>query len=697
MPERRCFCDFRAQPIVTPSPPHGHPATAVKHLERRTAHPAQRQNRSGNILVAPSLRKPRICVLSYRGFSDLVHRVSPEFAQRADITVTEVAFHDALQLGQEIERSRRYDVIVTAGSNATLLRSALSFPVVSIKVTGYDLLVALTKAREISDHIGVVIYREKIQELEAIKDLLQVRVTQQTYDSMEDGRVCFQRLHDQGLKVVVGSSLVVELANACGIAGILVYSPDSIRQAFDEAIQLAELAVLEAARYESLNMIVRYLHEAVLAVGTDHRITAINPLMERLLGAQSGSLLGRDLSDIDPKLSLQNVLRECDNEVDSVVEYEGKSYLMTKTALRELSVITGAILVLYDAQAIQRADITVRSHRKPKGLQARYHFRHITGQSAALQRARAMAERYAKTQSTVLITGGSGTGKELFAQAIHNASSRGQGPFVALNCAAFPESLLESELFGYEDGTFTGSRKGGKSGLFESAHTGTLFLDEIGDMPVSLQTRLLRVLQEREVVRLGGIQPIPVDVRVIAATHCPLIEKIEEGTFRADLFYRLNILRLALPPLRERPDDIGQLAVHLLHLALRRQGSALPVDQVLGPILPKLLEYSWPGNVRELENIMERFAAYLAPVRTVAEIDYQGFMLEVPELHIDATQPSTAPALSLLTRPRLDTTAILDALASARGNKQLAAEALGVSRTTLWRKLREVQETAGET
>ena len=176
-----------------------------------------------------------------------------------------------------------------------------------------------------------------------------------------------------------------------------------------------------------------------------------------------------------------------------------------------------------------------------------------------------LAERYAATASTVLITGESGTGKELLAQGMHNVSSRQRGPFVAINCAAFPESLLESELFGYQEGAFSGSRKGGKPGLIEAAHRGTLFLDEIGDMPVSLQTRLLRVLQEREVLRLGATEPISIDIRIIAATHQDLSQAIEAGGFRSDLYYRLNILRLQTVPLRERSEDIADIARAILH------------------------------------------------------------------------------------------------------------------------------------
>lgn len=640
-------------------------------------------------------RKPRLCILSYQRLSHLVRTIIPEYSHRAEIDMTEVVFQDALDLGREIESKRQYDVIISAGANAELLRDTLNFPVVSIKVTGYDLLVALTKAGEISDHVGVGIYQEKIERLESVKHLLQVKITQQTYQTVADARECVWRLRNDGLKVIVGSSLVVELAEACDLVGILVYSPESIRQAIEDALQIAELSVREDARYDSLNSVVRHLREAVLAVDVQHRITAINPSMEQLIGLPRPALLGRNLGEVAPDLSLERVLGEREPDVGTVLTYGGKSYLVSRTPLRELGSITGAVLVMYDTQTIQRADVVVRSQRKSKGFAARYSFDQIIGVSPTLQQACSVAKRCAHSTSTVLITGESGTGKELFAQAIHSASPRGGGPFVALNCASFPETLLESELFGYEDGAFTGSRKGGKPGLFETAHTGTVFLDEIGDMPVSLQTRLLRILQEREVVRLGGVQPIPVDVRVIAATHCDLTEWIQKGRFRADLYYRLNILRVALPPLRSRREDIGVLAQKLLQGSLRRQGCALQAEQVLAPLLSTLHEYYWPGNVRELENVMERFAAYLGAAESLAGIDYDGFILEAPELHsahagMPCAEAGHAHALPMTDKlPVADNLSVAQALSRTKGNRRMAAEMLGISRTTLWRKMRE--------
>lgn len=691
-------------------------------------HILQQPIRKTALTVRAIPRKPRICVFSYGALTRLVHAAVPEFAHRADIQVLEVVLDEALRVGRELDQSRTHDVIISAGANASLLQSALIMPVVSIKVSGYDLLKALLKARQTSDRVGLGIYKELLPELEATKELLQVHVSQQPYETVNDIMDCFIRLKEAGYRVIVGSSLVVELAEKNGIVGIMAYSLESIRLSLESAIQIAELSVLEATRYAKLNAVLQNLHDAVLAVDEHHRITSVNPPMARILCVTASDVVGLDLREVAPMLTLEDLTTGADSAIESVVMMGGRSFLLTHTALRESGRLTGALLKLTDALAIQRADTMVRSQRKPRGLTARYHFDHITGTSPALQRTRAVAERCAQSMATVLITGESGTGKELFAQAIHNASLRCERPFVALNCASFPESLLESELFGYEDGAFTGARKGGKAGLFETAHTGTIFLDEIGDMPISLQTRLLRVLQEREVVRLGSQQPIPVDLRVIAATHCNLRERIQNGCFRADLYYRLNILRLSIPSLRERPQDISVLALKLLLSSMRRQGCNLAADQALAPLMNILQRYDWPGNVRELENLMERFAVFLGGCRSTSDIDYGGFLAETEELSETA---ASTPLMQLVpettdgsARPRneppthsawsaghddnladddetvseefsphvlLDAGMITDALHRAGGNKQHAAALLKVSRTTLWRRMRDEQ------
>jgi propionate catabolism operon transcriptional regulator len=304
-----------------------------------------------------------------------------------------------------------------------------------------------------------------------------------------------------------------------------------------------------------------------------------------------------------------------------------------------------------------------------------------------MQKLRQTVFLYAKSPATVLIQGETGTGKELAAQAIHSESQRARQAFVAINCGAVAESLLESELFGYEEGAFTGSRRGGHAGLFESAHRGTLFLDEIGEMPLPLQTRLLRVLEEREIVRVGGTRPIPVDVRIVCASHCDLDARVRTGQFRADLFYRLSVLRMNLPPLRERADDIAPLAEWHLKNALAAL-SVRPHANLHAEVLacaPLLNAYAWPGNIRELRNLMERLALFLAaePLQALTP----SFVLTIaPELVAIGDSSHLEPS-----RSDADDIAIHEdyqqVLARFKGNRQAAADYLGISRTTLWRKL----------
>jgi propionate catabolism operon transcriptional regulator len=323
-------------------------------------------------------------------------------------------------------------------------------------------------------------------------------------------------------------------------------------------------------------------------------------------------------------------------------------------------------------------------------LRAKHGINDLRGDSAAMETVRQSVVLYAKSPATVLIQGETGCGKELVAQAIHREAPRTLGqnrPFVAVNCGAIAESLLESELFGHEEGAFTGARRGGHAGLFEAANHGTLFLDEIGEMPLTLQTRLLRVLEEREVVRVGGTRPIPVHVRIISATHCDLEQRVREGRFRADLFYRLAVLRLTLPPLRARPEDVMTLAEWSLKNSLASLG-ARPHPNLhaeMAACAPLLQRYAWPGNVRELRNLTERLALFLAaePLQALTP----AFVLSVaPELGTPATSTLPAPA------PAAER--IADVLARFGGRRDAAADYLGISRTTLWRKLKAEDDGA---
>ena len=324
-----------------------------------------------------------------------------------------------------------------------------------------------------------------------------------------------------------------------------------------------------------------------------------------------------------------------------------------------------------------------------------YNFEHIIGSSGALQRVLGIVKKVAKSNTTVLIRGETGTGKELIAGAIHHNSLRANRNFVKVNCAALQENLLESELFGHEKGAFTGADKQ-RIGRFEQADGGTLFLDEIGDMPLPLQVRLLRVLAEGEFYRVGGRELIRVDVRVIAATHQPLETLVAEGRFRADLLHRLDVVRLQLPPLRERRDDVPRLAERFLAVAARRFGT--PPKRFAKPALERLRDHDWPGNVRELENLCWRLAA-LAPDDTIAAADLDGMLGNGAAARVDSDWESQlatwararlsagAADLHADARARLEQVLFDAALAHTGGHRGEAAARLGLGRNTLTRRL----------
>jgi transcriptional regulator with PAS, ATPase and Fis domain len=326
--------------------------------------------------------------------------------------------------------------------------------------------------------------------------------------------------------------------------------------------------------------------------------------------------------------------------------------------------------------------------------------------------------------STVLILGESGTGKEVFANAIHNASARCRAPFLAINCAAMPEGLIESELFGYSDGSFTGARKGGQAGKFEMANGGTVFLDEIGEMSPGMQAKLLRVLQERTVSRIGSSIEIPVDIRIIAATHCDLGSDVAAGRFREDLYYRLAVLEVKIPPLRERRQEIPRLARALIaKLSARLERPPVEIDDAC---LQRLAAYSWPGNVRQMENLLERALVRSRGGVTLTAENLDLPELELPELDLSAlalpvpaspglTAPESSGAQLFLPAPPLagalrnaapapaavplpapasslreiEKQAISEALAACRGNIRQTAARLGIARNTLYRKMQD--------
>lgn len=318
---------------------------------------------------------------------------------------------------------------------------------------------------------------------------------------------------------------------------------------------------------------------------------------------------GQPIEEVLPNTHLTSVLQTGEAEIGQMMNIHGTLVSTNRVPIRVGGQVKGVVATFQDIKTLQTAERNIRIKLHEKGLVAKYRFSDILGQSPAILEAKHLSENFADSQFTVMLYGETGTGKEMFAQSIHNASPRRDGPFVAINCTALNRNLLESELFGYADSSFTGARRGGKAGLFETAHGGTIFLDEIGELPLEFQAPLLRVLQEKEVRRVGDDTVIPVDIRIIGATNRDLLHLVEEGRFRRDLYYRLNVLSVLVPPLRERGDDYLEIA-RAIYDRVMPQRSA-DEESAFFRVLGRCRSYAWPGNVRELTNTVERVSLLL--------------------------------------------------------------------------------------
>ncbi len=428
------------------------------------------------------------------------------------------------------------------------------------------------------------------------------------------------------------------------------------------------------------------------------RVIVMNQAFLDYIGSSIKDVVGKHLTEVDPTVRLPLVMKTGIPELGRKHRFHnGKEALVDRIpVIDEGKVVGGVGIILLDDlnnQELRNNIVNFINHSTPDKIlgafSSRYTFHDILCQSPSGKKCIYQAKSYAVTDLPVLITGESGVGKELFAHSIHNFSKRTNKPFVSINCAAIPENLIESELFGYEGGSFTGANKSGKLGKFEMANSGTIFLDEIGDLPLTMQAKLLRALQENQIEKIGSNRFVSTDVRIIAATNSNLEEKVANKEFRADLFYRLNVLNLNVPPLRERAADIPLLIQHFTTSFYQRCGILKVFPQ---EIIDILAEYHWPGNVRELRNIVERLAV-ISTGDVVSKDVLPSYILEHSYKNAAKLYSSSLPAnKSTLNNilEELEIKIIKDTLKACGYNKSQTADTLGIPRMTLYRKLKKM-------
>jgi len=450
---------------------------------------------------------------------------------------------------------------------------------------------------------------------------------------------------------------------------------------------------------KTLETILENSYEGIVVVDRNGIITTINRSFARFLGVKPEEAIGRHITEVSPNTKLHQTVETGRIEIGEI-HYLGKNRMIVmRIPIFEGEEIVGAIgkILFRDIKELKALVQKIGSMedelkyykgelKRIRG--AKYNFNNIVAVSKKRKKVIRLAQKAAQTDSTVLICGESGTGKELFAHAIHNSSLRRYGSFIRVNCAAIPSQLLESELFGYEKGAFTGARKEGKPGKFELANGGTIFLDEIGEMPVEMQSKLLRVLQEREIERVGGNALLDIDVRVIAATNKNLEKLVKQGRFREDLYYRLNVMRIDIPPLRETKKDLEPLVKKIINEI--REHLGINVKGVSREVLDAIYAYDWPGNVRELKNILERAANMCDD--SIIELKHLPLFLREkvrksgPICNKSHKEQEVLPLKEVVKQAEIR--AIRAALDATGGNKKEAARLLGIHRSGLYQKLK---------
>lgn len=443
---------------------------------------------------------------------------------------------------------------------------------------------------------------------------------------------------------------------------------------------------------DMLQTIIDHAYEGVLIVDPKGYILMANEMYADFLGKKLSELIGKHVTEVIENTRMHIVGQTGKPEIAQMQKINGQEMIASRIPVfnqGEVAAVVGTVMFqqVDDLFALStkmenlRKELNYYKSELDKRLQAKYSFDTILGTSDELEKVKRLGQRVAKSDTTILLKGESGTGKELFAHAIHRESYRGAGPLIKVNCAAIPDTLLESELFGYKEGSFTGAKKSGKKGKFALAKGGTIFLDEISEMPLLMQVKLLRVLQEKEIEPIGADKPESVDVRIIAATNKDLLSLVEQGKFRHDLYYRLNVVMLDIPPLRERKSDTPLLIEHFLEKLTKETG--ISVEGIEQEAMDALLSYSWPGNIRELRNVLER-ALYVKHDSFIAIQDLPAEFLEATPV---SEQSGEGAGTLKQAVEQAEALAIRRAIMEAKGDKRIAAKRLGISKSSLYAKL----------
>lgn len=582
----------------------------------------------------------------------------------------------------------QYDVVIARGYTAIkALERSSRVPTIELNISSFDVIRALKEAKSIfnPEKVAFCGNYNALGGAAELGDVFEMEVKVYAPENYNHLDRVIRQAKKEHCEVIIGGYSARMIAVKEGLNSIIIRTgEEAVTSALYEAIRAVEILKQEKIRSEMHSTITKSAKEGILYVNDSGIIQISNQPACEMAGRKS--VIQRNISEVFPFLSKSFEISLKSNKYISSelhILQNGKQVNAIFSPVSVKDEVSGVVINLNDITRIQELEGQIRRKLSERGLRAKYHFDDLIHESKVMKDVIIKSKRYASTESNVIIVGETGTGKELFAQSIHNDSKRKNGPFVAVNCAALPESLLESELFGYVEGAFTGTSKGGKIGLFEQAHKGTIFLDEISEIPISLQSKLLRVLQEKEIRRIGDEKVTSIDVRVLSATNKSLKAMVKKGEFRNDLLYRLDVLRIFLPPLKKREKDIENLFEYIVEKVAMQYGLQQPLISEDARLL--LYEYDFPGNIRELTNIAERVC-----VLGNEKIDRNLMLEALFPLDIEMDDEDTYDVKNM---ERKKFSSELDelewALDKCKGNQTQAAKVLEIDRSTLWRKLKK--------
>ncbi len=632
-------------------------------------------------------------IAPYKKLGELFTEVCQELNK--DIPVYIGDLEEGAKKAVELEE-KGLDVVISRGGTAIAIASQVTdTPVVEIQVSGFDLIRILHQARQETDRIAVAGFDPFTYGIKCLENVMDIKLKILTlkegwYNQPHFIEKELEKFKKLKFNWLVGDNISVKTAKKIGMNALLIRSgKEALAQAIMEAERIAKVRKKEMEKAKINRSIVDFAYEGIISIAQDGIIQTFNPRAEKILNKKAYKVIGKDIKSILTELDFKDIIIKGYREQGKILTVAGKKIVASIIPIKIAQEVVGIVITFQEVARIQKLEKKIRNELYVKGYTAENEFKDIVGKSRVLLQTKEEARDYAQVNLPLLIYGETGTGKELFAQAIHNTSPRRNKPFVAFNCAALPEKLLESELFGYVKGAFTGAVEEGKAGLFEQAHNGTIFLDEIGEISKDIQARLLRVFEERKVRRIGDNKLTPVDVRIMMATNKSLSRLVKENKFREDLYYRINVLNLNLPPLRERREDIPLLVDFFIKKARSKINKI--VKGIADDGLELLKKYNWPGNVRQLENVIEKLV-----VRTKGSYIMTGLIKETISSLKDYKNLDTAnysseivPDITLnKSLEEIERDIIKKVIEEESGNKSAAAKRLKIGRTTLWRKLK---------